>query len=72
MCVCLFVQVKIIEPEVKKAGTMVQLPYGHAILNDSHNIEWHMKLAADTEQEVKLVYSVEHSAQDRVDGLPKV
>ena len=70
--VLLLLQVQIIEPDVKKAGVKMQLPYGYAVLNDSHNVEWHVKLAADTELELKLVYSVEHPPQDRVDGLPKL
>ena len=70
--VFLFLQVQIIEPDVKKEGVKVQLPCGYAVLNDSHNVEWHVKLAADIELELKLVYSVEHPPQDSVDGLPKV
>ena len=68
----MFLQVQITEPDVKKARVKAELPYGHAILNDSHNVEWHVKLAADTELELKLVYTVEHPPQDRVDGLPKL
>ena len=67
-----FFQVQIVEPDVKKVRVKAELPYGHAILNDSHNVEWHVKLAADTELELKLVYTVEHPPQDRVDGLPKL
>jgi hypothetical protein len=66
------IKVQIVEPDVKKARVKAELPYGHAILNDSHNVEWHVKLAADTELELKLVYTVEHPPQDRVDGLPKL
>ena len=57
---------------MKKMRVVAQLLYGHAILNDAHNLEWHVNLAADTELELKLVYSVEHPPQDRVDGLPKM
>ena len=59
-------------PDMKKTGVKAQLPYGHAVLNEAHNVEWHATMAASTELELKLVYSVEHPPHDRVDGLPKV
>ena len=60
------------EPDVKKTAVKVPFYNGHVVLNDSHNVEWHVTLAADTELQLKLVYSVEHPPNDRVDGLPKV
>ena len=67
-----FLQVQILEPDVKKVGVKTQLQNGYAVLNDAHNVEWHVRMAADMEMELKLIYSVEHPPQDRVDGLPKV
>ena len=65
-------QVHVQEPDVKKQkGMKCPLPYGHAVLNDSHNIEWHASIDPDTELELRLVYSVEYPIQDDVQGLPK-
>ena len=62
------------EPEVRKVGVSCPLPllHGHAVLNDSHNLEWHVTLDPNTEVELKLVYSVEFPLQDDVQGLPKL
>ena len=60
------------EPDLRKQGVAVQLPFGHAVLNASNNIEWHTAVESDKELELRLVYSVEHPPQDSVAGLPKL
>ena len=64
-------QVNIQQPDLRKQNVPCSLPYGHAVLNDSNNIEWHASLGPDTELELKLIYSVESPLQDGVEGLPK-
>lgn len=64
-------QVNIQQPDLRKQNVPCSLPYGHAVLNDSNNIEWHALLGPDTELELKLIYSVESPLQDGVEGLPK-
>ena len=64
-------QVIIHQPELRKQNVRCPLPFGHALLNDSNNVEWHASLAPETEAELKLVYSVEYPLQDDVLGLPK-
>jgi hypothetical protein len=62
----------VVHPEgVRKAGVKVPLPTGHAILNESNNMEWHVTIDSGASQELSLVYTVEHPAQDHVQGLPK-
>ena len=58
-------------PSVKKVGERCTLPFGHALLNESNNLEWLADVGAGSELELKLVYTVEHPAQDGVEGLPK-
>ena len=65
------VQVNIQQPDLRKQNVACSLPYGHAVLNDSNNIEWHASLGPDTELELKLMYLVEYPLQDGVEGLPK-
>ena len=65
------VQVNIQQPDLRKQNVACSLPYGHAVLNDSNNIEWHASLGPDTELELKLLYSVEYPLQDGIEGLPK-
>ena len=64
-------QVTIQEPELKKANSAYPLPCGHVLLNDSNNVEWHVKVESGVELQLKLLYTVEHPAQDAVEGLPK-
>ena len=64
-------QVAVQEPDLKKVNTPCPLPSGHALLNDNNNVEWHVKVEPGVELELKLIYTVEHPAQDAVDGLPK-
>ena len=64
-------QVAVQEPDLKKVNTRCLLPSGHALLNDSNNVEWHVKVEPGVELDLKLIYTVEHPAQDAVDGLPK-
>ena len=59
------------EPGVKKVGEKCSLSFGYAVLNKSNNLEWNVEVGAGLELELKLVYTVEHPAQDGVDGLPK-
>ena len=59
------------QPELKKPNAPCAVPGGYALLNDSNNVEWHVKVEPGAELELKLVYTVEHPAQDAVDGLPK-
>ena len=65
-------QVNVLEPEVRKVGVAcpLSLPRGHTVLNDSHNLEWHITLEPETDVGLKLVYSVEFPQQDAVKGLP--
>jgi hypothetical protein len=65
------IKVNVLEPELRKQKVRCPLPFGHALLNDSNNVEWHVSLAPETEVELKLVYSVEYPLQDDVLGLPK-
>ena len=67
----MFVQVQVLRPEVRKAQVKCSLACGHAILNDSNNMEWHVSVESGAELELQLVYSVEHPVQDHVQGLPK-
>ena len=61
-----------VRPEgVRKAQVKVPLSCGYALLNDSNNMEWHVAVESGAEQELSLVYTVEHPAQDHVTGLPK-
>ena len=72
MCPAVPLQVVVTEPDLKKAHTPCPLPTGgHAILNESNNIEWHVAVARGAKLELRLVYSVEHPPQDGVQGLPK-
>lgn len=65
-------QVMVVEPPVRKEGEKCSLSFGHAELNKSHNVEWHAVMeGGGSECELKLVYIVEHPAQDGVTGLPK-
>ena len=50
----------------------LSVPRGHTVLNDSHNLEWHITLQPETDMGLKLVYSVEFPQQDAVEGLPKL
>ena len=59
------------QPELKKMNVPCSLAGGYALLNDSNNVEWHVKVESGAELELKLVYTVEHPAQDAVEGLPK-
>ena len=59
------------EPDLRKANAPCPLPSGHALLNDSNNVEWHVKVEPEVELELKLIYTVEHPAQDVVEGNPK-
>ena len=59
------------DPGVKKVGEKCSLSFGHAVLNESNNLEWYAEVGAGSELELKLVYTVEHPAQDGVEGLPK-
>ncbi len=59
------------QPEVRKAEVKCPLACGHALLNESHNMEWDVSVESGAEQELVLVYTVEHPAQDHVQGLPK-
>ena len=56
---------------MKKANVPCPLPSGYALLNDSNNVEWHVRVEPGAELELKLVYVVEHPAQDAVEGLLK-
>ena len=67
----LCLQVNVLEPELKKPNVNFPFPWGHALLNDNHNVEWHANLAPDMEVELRLVYAVEYPRQDEVQGLPK-
>ncbi len=60
-----------VNPEVHKAQVRCPLPRGYAILNDSNNLDWHVSVEGGEELELKLLYTVEHPAQDHVQGLPK-
>ncbi len=61
----------VVDPAVRKVGEKCRLPFGHAQLNKSHNLEWCAAVGAGSECELKLVYTVEHPAQDGIDGLSK-
>ena len=61
----------IVQPEARKTEVKCPLPCGHAMLNESHNMEWHVSVESGAEQELVLVYTVEYPAQDHVQGLPK-
>ena len=67
----IYVQVIVEQPELKKPNAPCAVLGGYAILNDSNNVEWRVKAEQGEELELKLVYTVEHPAQDAVDGLPK-
>ena len=71
LIVFLIPQVTVQEPDLKKANAACPLPAGHALLNDSNNVEWHVGVESGAELELKLIFSVEHPAQDAVEGLPK-
>ena len=64
-------QVQVVQPELQKAGSKGVLDGSHAVLNESNNVEWHISVESGREQELKLVYTVEHPAQDHVQGLLK-
>ena len=70
MCYAVF-QVHVVQPEVRKAEVKCPFPCGHAVLNESHNMEWHVSVESGAEQELVLVYTIEHPAQDHVQGLPQ-
>lgn len=58
-------------PEVRKAKVECPLPNGgHAILNESNNMEWHVSMESGKERKLQLVYNIEYPAQDHVLGLP--
>ena len=59
------------EPDLKKANIACPVSCGHALLNDSNNVEWDMKVESGVELQLKFVYTVEHPAQDEVEGLPR-
>ena len=44
---------------------------GRALLNDSNNVEWDVMVESGVELQLQLVYTVEHPAQDAVEGLPR-
>lgn len=56
---------------MRKANIQCPLPFGYAILNDSNNVEWYVKVKPSEELELTLLYTVEHPSQDAVEGLPK-
>ena len=56
---------------MKKANVACAVSCGHALLNDSNNVEWDVKVESGAEFQLKLVYTVEHPAQDAVEGLLK-
>ena len=56
---------------MKKANVACPVSCGHALLNDSNNVEWDVKVESGAELKLKLIYTVEHPAQDAVEGLPK-
>ena len=56
---------------MKKANVACPVSCGHALLNDNNNVEWDVKVESGAELQLKLVYTVEHPAQDAVEGLPK-
>ena len=58
-----------VDPAVRKLDEKCLLPFGHAQLNKSHNLEWYAAVGAGSECELKLFYTVEHLAQDGVHGL---
>ena len=60
-----------VQPEVRKAGVQCAISCGYAILNESNNIEWHVSVDSGAELELRLVYTIQHPAQDYVQGLPK-
>ena len=60
------------EPELKSANNPCPLPSGHALLNDTNNLEWCVKIEPGVRLDLKLVYTVEYPAQDAVEGLPKL
>ena len=59
------------EPDVQKVQVKCPLLSGHAMLNESNNMEWHVSVQSGEELELRLIYSVEYPAQDHVEGLPK-
>ena len=69
--VFLVAQVTVQEPDLKKANTACPVSCGHALLNDSNNVEWDVKVESGAELQLKLIYTVEHPAQDAMEGLPK-
>ena len=69
--VMMHLQVIVEEPDLKKSNVRCPLPSGHALLNDSNNVEWNVKVEPGAELQLRLVYTVEHPAQDAVEGLPK-
>ncbi|XP_064396719.1 protein F37C4.5-like isoform X2 [Halichondria panicea] len=63
------IKVSVVDPAVRKVGDKFTLPFGHVQLNKSHNMEWHAALGAGSECELKLIYTVEHPAQDGIWGI---
>ena len=59
------------EPDLKKANVACAVSCGHALLNDNNNVEWDVKVESGAELQLKLVYTVEHPAQDAMEGLLK-
>ena len=72
ICSLLDCKVNLVRPEgVRKARVKVPHLNGHVLLNESNNMEWHITVDSGAQQELSLVYTVEHPAQDLVNGLPK-
>ena len=67
VCICMYTQVHVAEPDLKKQGVPCQLPFGQAVLNDSNNVQWEVSVGADQELELRLVYTVEHPPQDAIE-----
>ena len=64
VCMCMYTQVHVAVPDLKKQGVPCQLPLG---LNDSNNVQWNVSMGADQELELRLVYTVEHPPQDAIE-----
>ena len=54
---------------MKKANIACLVSCGRALLNDSNNVEWNLKVESGAELQLKLIYTVEHPVQDTVEGL---
>jgi len=64
---CMYTQVNVAEPDLKKQDVPFQLPFGLAVLSDSNNVQWEVSVGADQELELRLVYTVEHPPQDAIE-----